>query len=59
MGFKHYKPVQQFVDNNVELDRKLKSISFDLRPAVQHLLFTLSNQDKELIADFILSWQEQ
>jgi hypothetical protein len=57
MGYKHYKPVQQFVFNNVALDRKIKEACIGLKPSTQYLLLELPrDEDKELIADYIIDW---
>jgi integrase len=51
------QPVLEFVDNNFALDRKIKQAVSDLKPTYQWLLKELPrNEDKELIADFILDW---
>jgi integrase len=57
MGYKHHKPVQEFVSNNVALDRKIKEACIGLKPSTQHLLLELPrDEDKELIADYIIEW---
>jgi hypothetical protein len=58
-GTKHHKPVQEYVCNNVALDRKLKQAFSDLKAGDQHLLLQLpTDEDRELVADFILKWSE-
>jgi hypothetical protein len=49
------KPVQEFSDN-FALDRKIKEAIKGLKPSPQYLLLGFSDEDKELIADFILDW---
>ena len=49
------KPVQEFSDN-FALDRKIKEAIKGLKPSPQYLLLDFSDEDKELIADFILDW---
>jgi integrase-like protein len=51
------KPVLEFVDNNFALDRKIKEALAGLKPSFQWLLMELPrDEDKELIADFIIAW---
>ena len=51
------KSVSEFVDNNFALDTKIKEACRGLSPSSQWLLMELPrNEDKELIADFILNW---
>ena len=53
------KPVQEFIENNFALDRKIKQACEGLMPSTQWLLMELPrNEDKELIADFILHWSD-
>ncbi|MDQ4051042.1 MAG: hypothetical protein M3093_05460 [Thermoproteota archaeon] len=50
------KSIAEFVDNNFSLDRKIKTALSGLKPTIQWLLMELPrNEDKELIADFILN----
>ena len=54
------KPVQEFVINNIGLDRKIKEACTDLKPSAQWALNELPrNEDKELIADFILNYSNE
>ena len=54
------KPVQEFVFNNIGLDRKIKEACAGLKPSVQWALNELPrNEDKELIADFILNYSNE
>ena len=54
------RPVQEFVDNNFALDRKIKMALADLKPGSQWRLMELpTEEDKELIADFILNWSNE
>jgi integrase len=51
------KPILEFVDNNFALDRKIKEALAGLKPSFQWLLMELPrDEDKELIADFIIAW---
>jgi len=50
---------QEFVVNNFALDRKIKEAVFDLKPSTQWSLMELSDEDKELIADFIADFFNQ
>ena len=51
------KPVLEFVDNNFALDRKIKEALAGSKPSFQWLLMELpKDEDKELIADFIIAW---
>jgi hypothetical protein len=51
------KPVPEFVTNNFALDRKIKEACTGLLPTYQWMIMELeSDEDKELIADFILNW---
>jgi hypothetical protein len=55
------QPVQEFVnDNNFALDRKIKEACKGLMPETQWLIKREieSDQDKELLADFILQWSD-
>jgi hypothetical protein len=54
------QPVQEFVINNFSLDRKIKEACKGLMPESQWLikLELESDQDKELLADFILQWSD-
>jgi hypothetical protein len=46
------KPVQEFVFNNVALDRKIKQACMGLKPSIQWALNELPREeDKELVAD--------
>src|ERR671919_609467 len=49
------KPVQEFSDN-FALDRKIKEAITGLLPSPQWSLMDFSDEDKELIANFILDW---
>src|SRR5919106_177708 len=49
------KPVQEFSDN-FALDRKVKEAIKGLLPSPQWSLLEFSDEDKEMIADFILDW---
>lgn len=54
------KPVQEFVYNNFGLNRKIKEACAGLKPSVQWALNELPrNEDKELIADFILNYSNE
>jgi integrase len=54
------KPVLEFVVNNFALDRKIKEACTGLKPSSQWLLMELPrDEDKELIADFILQWPNE
>jgi hypothetical protein len=54
------KPVVEFVDNNFALDRMVKEACKDLIPSSQWTLMELPrDEDKELIADFILNWSNE
>jgi integrase len=51
------KPVSEFVINNFALDRKIKEACTGLLPTYQWMIMELeSDEDKELVADFILNW---
>jgi hypothetical protein len=50
------KPPEQFSNNNLALDRKIKEAVGGLRATTQWSLMEFSDEDKELIADFILDW---
>jgi hypothetical protein len=54
------QPVQEFVINNFALDRKIKEACKGLMPETQWLIKREieSDQDKELVADFILQWSD-
>ena len=53
------KPVQEYSDN-IALDRKIKEAVGNLYPpSAQWSLLELSDEDKELIADFIIDWSNQ
>ena len=53
------KPVQEFIENNFALDRKIKQACEGLMPSTQWLLMELPrNEGKELISDFILHWSD-
>jgi hypothetical protein len=52
------KPVQEFCPNNFALDRKVKEACKEVKPADERLLLELSDEDKELIADFIIEWSD-
>jgi hypothetical protein len=54
------QPVQEFVDNNFALDRKINEAWKGLMPESQWLikLELESDKDKELLADFILQWSD-
>jgi hypothetical protein len=60
-GHKHHKPVQQFSSkNDFALDAKIRVACFDLKPSMQGLLLDLpTDEDRELIADYILQWANQ
>jgi hypothetical protein len=53
------QPVQQFVDNNFALDRKIREAVSDVKPGTQWTLLKFSDEDKELIADFIADYFNQ
>ena len=54
------KPVLEFVVNNFALDRKIKEACVGLKPSSQWLLKELPrDEDKELIADFIIKWSNE
>jgi hypothetical protein len=54
------KPVAEFVDNNFALDRKIKEALGDVPKSTQWLLMELPrDEDKELIADFIINWSNE
>jgi integrase len=54
------KPVQEFCPNDFALDRKIKEEACKgLKPADERLLLELRDEDKELIADFIIDWSNQ
>ena len=54
------KPVIEFVDNNLALDRKIKLACQGLLPNAQWTLMELPrDEDKELIADFILNYANE
>lgn len=54
------KPVAEFVDNNLALDRKIKLACQGLMPNAQWTLMELPrDEDKELIADFILNYANE
>ena len=51
------EPVQEFVFNNFALDRKIKQACIGLKPSAQWALKELPrDEDKEMIADFIINW---
>ncbi len=51
------KSIAEFIDNNFSLDRTIKTALSGLKPTIQWLLMEPPrNEDKELIADFILNW---
>jgi hypothetical protein len=50
------QPPEQFSNNNLALDRKIKEAVGGLRATTQWSLMEFSDEDKELIADFILDW---
>jgi hypothetical protein len=54
------QPVQEFVINNFALDRKIKEACKGVMPETQWLIKREieSDQDKELVADFILQWSD-
>lgn len=54
------QPVQEFVINKFALDRKIKESCKGLMPETQWLIKREieSDQDKELVADFILQWSD-
>jgi hypothetical protein len=56
---KHNQPPQDFVINNIGLDRKIKENVSDLKPNVQWKITEFSDEDKELIADFIADFFNQ
>jgi hypothetical protein len=54
------KAVSEFVDNNFALDRKIKEALADVSKSTQWLLMELPrDEDKELIADFIINWSNE
>src|SRR5215203_7733 len=53
------QPVPEFVVNNFALDRKIKEAVFDLKPGLQHSIMKFSDEDKELIAEFIADFFNQ
>jgi hypothetical protein len=57
LNHKRNQPVSEFVENNFALDRKVKEACTGLLPTFQWMLMELPrNEDKELIADFIIEW---
>lgn len=56
---KRNQPPQEFVINNFALDRKIKEAVFDLKPGTQWSIMEFSDEDKELIADFIADFFNQ
>jgi hypothetical protein len=61
-GYKHHhhnKPVQEFSDN-FAFDRKIKESYMGLKPSTQRLLLELhTDEDKDMIADFITQRSNQ
>jgi hypothetical protein len=54
---KRDEPVPEFVINNFALDRKIKEACVGLKSSVSWALKELPrDEDKELIADFIINW---
>jgi hypothetical protein len=50
-------PVKEYSDKaNFALDNRLKEMFAEFRPGDQRLLLELSDEDKELVADFIDAW---
>jgi hypothetical protein len=55
LGIRINQPVQEFSsNNNLALDRKIKSICDGLLPCTQRILLELKDKDKEIIADFFI-----
>lgn len=52
-------PVQEFCPNNFALDRKIKEACIGLKPADERLFLELRDEDKELIANYIIDWSDQ
>jgi hypothetical protein len=50
------QPPEQFSNSNLALDRKIKEAVKGLAASSQWKLMEFSDEDKELIADFILDW---
>ena len=53
------QPVQEFVVDNFDLDRKIKEAVSDLKLGSQWAIMAFSDEDKELIADFIADYFSQ
>jgi hypothetical protein len=53
------EPVKEYVDNIFALDRKIKEAVFDLKPSLQWTVMKFSDEDKELIGDFIADYFNQ
>ena len=54
---KQNQPVEEYVINNFALDRKIKEAAVGLAPTTQWSIMAFPrDEDKELIADFILAW---
>ena len=52
--------MQEYVVNNFALDRKIKQALSDLKPNSQWALMELPrDDDKELVADYILNWSNE
>ncbi len=57
---KRNEPVLEFVVNNFARDRKVKEACSELKPSSQWALMEFeSDNDKELIADFIQQWSNE
>jgi integrase len=58
-AYRRNQPVEEYVTNNFALDRKLKEAFSDLKPSIQCSILKFSDEDKELIADFIADYFNQ